>query len=586
MNWYKIAQQGLMFYPWKDSPRSTTEKIRPFIDSVTNQPYYTCSLCKKNISEDEIGSWYIDKEGAGQKYKLPEIDTNIIIQGFTEIANYLRPFYEQYKQFVISKKSEEEGYGGTWGRSWEVQTPGLKPILSKYPIISELFDFYGTHFGWYLQKIMNGAEEFDGYELDSVSEVITDPAGMANRFIESTKEPFEILNELPMCEECYEGLETCTSCSNPFSPGEEKYPAVWSDTEFYCNDCVDGGRADMCIECGKADAPEDMHYSENGYLCSECYKETSGKHIEWASDAISNLDIPIGKNYPVSEKSINNVENFIERYLNKYGDKISTKNEWEKILYIAKKSRMSEASLSYLNGLKNTKGKTSTIMDIFQDIQNDIKAQSYIKDRYPNIKNFHDLPFDIEVVENYNNEISGFTVAITPSDDFLERAEKEKPGIGSVWRRMSHTPHHPGYLAYARCAYEGGDNIVINNLQRDADYDNYKARSISGGTGRDEEARWLDNKTKNWDVFLLDLLKSLGISENINVFLTTFDQQKKKWGNLPIHKSKRTYEQVPEQMGMELEDPDDAYNLVEDGVRGEMYQVANWYGKLKIALKG
>ena len=577
MNWYKIAQQSLMFYPWENPPGETSEKVKPYTSPNTGKFSYKCHSCGKEITEEEIGTWFKNKE-LKQKYNLPNYNPDLIIQGFTEIANYLRPFYDQYQK-------SQEGRTESWGHSWEVQVPGLISIINKYPIIIELMNVFGTHNSYYLQKIFSGSEELSGHDLEAVKDLIENPVEKANELIQTSGQTIEIAKEVPLCEECTEGLNRCTSCNEIIKPDGNSYPAVWDDTEKYCENCIESGRANVCSNCLKADSTDDMHYREDeGYICDECYKGQTKEHIEWASDVISNLDIPIGKNYPTSEKSINNVNEFIKRYSNKRGNKNLTEEEWERILYMANKSRMSEASLNYLNNLKDLKGPTSTISDILQDIENNVEAQGYIKERYPGIKNFHDLPFDIEVVENYNNDIPGFTVAITPSDKFFERAEKEKPGITSVWKRMSHTPHHPGYLAYARCAYDGGDNIVINNLQRDADYDNYKARSIAGGTGRDEEARWLDNRTKHWDVFLLDLLKSLGISEDKSVFLTTFDQQKKKWGNLPVHKSKKTYQQVPEQMGMSLEDPDNVYDLVEQGVGNTMYQVANnWYKRIKYA---
>jgi len=118
--------------------------------------------------------------------------------------------------------------------------------------------------------------------------------------------------------------------------------------------------------------------------------------------------------------------------------------------------------------------------------------------------------------------------------------------------------------------------------KRDADFDNFVSRSSSGliETEMGEGAKWIDNATKNWDVFLLDIIKAMCISENINAYLTTFDQQKQKWSNLPIHKSKKTYQEVPEQMGFQLEDPEDE-SLFEDRGGGEAYRVANWYKKIK-----
>ena len=103
-----------------------------------------------------------------------------------------------------------------------------------------------------------------------------------------------------------------------------------------------------------------------------------------------------------------------------------------------------------------------------------------------------------------------------------------------------------------------------------------------------EGAKWIDNATKNWDVFLLDIIRAMAISEDISAFLTTFDQQKNKWGNLPIHKSKKTYETVPQQMGMQLQEDPDVDTLLERGVGygDPLYQVADdQVNMIKIAIE-
>jgi hypothetical protein len=218
-----------------------------------------------------------------------------------------------------------------------------------------------------------------------------------------------------------------------------------------------------------------------------------------------------------------------------------------------------------------------------------------MKHQYPKLPAYKDLPFDIRVVESYSKEKQGFTLTITPSDKFFNYGKTKYPNIDEVWERMSDTPHHPGVLAYARCAYEGGNVIVINNLQRDSDYDNFidKASNISKRIEAEEAARWIDNVTKEWNVFLLNLVKAIATSKNINAFLTTFDQQKQKWGRLPIHKSKKTYQEIPEMMGFPLEESEEASKLTETRERFHdqpMYQVAdniiriikmgnNWYTK-------
>jgi hypothetical protein len=102
-----------------------------------------------------------------------------------------------------------------------------------------------------------------------------------------------------------------------------------------------------------------------------------------------------------------------------------------------------------------------------------------------------------------------------------------------------------------------------------------------------EAAKWLDKMTKNWSSFLLHIVKAISIKNNISSYLTTFDQQKSKWSRLPIHKSKKTYQEVPESMNLQLQNAENATHMTEEepyfsGHNNQMYQLANikylnWY---------
>ena len=83
MNWYKKAQQGLLFYPWSKDPESATERISPIrTDPQTGEKYYKCSICGKLVSEDEIAKWYKSQEGIKQEYNFPYELTPAMIESF------------------------------------------------------------------------------------------------------------------------------------------------------------------------------------------------------------------------------------------------------------------------------------------------------------------------------------------------------------------------------------------------------------------------------------------------------------------------------------------------------------------------
>jgi hypothetical protein len=603
MGWYKIAQQGLLFYPHGVEPAGNREKVPPsYIDPSTKEKFYQCNICKQTVPEDTIAEWFTNiEEDKGSSYQLPQYNEERILQGLIEISQYLLPFYNQLQDYIKkenleSKKNETYDYGyNTALTRWEVQVPQLQTIIQKYPELIDICNYQSSQYNWNKNLcwlIRNSNSEINGEILEKLSDFILNPQSMLSELASSSKEKFNIPYLLPVCEDCFEDLTKCESCQKPIFPGDRRYKTTWSDTDFICEECIEQGNLDICMECGLADTPEDMHYLEDeGSVCSDCYKNMSSGRIEWAEDTISDLDIPVGKNYPVSKKSLDTLNNFLSRYIKKYGDKELNLQEWGRLTHLSKKSGLPEGALEYLDFIgesydsKKDSYSHDNISDILKDIENNIEAQDYMKEQYPNLSSYKDLPFDIDVVDNYSHKKQGFTITITPSKSFFDYAEKKYPGIRNVWDKMSRTPHHSDVLAYARCAYEGGDALVINNLQRDADFENYLS-SAGGYSGeRAETAKWLDTQTKQWNVFLLNLVRAMAISKDISAYLTTFDQQKEKWGNLPIHKSTKTYKEVPEQMGFELSDADNASGLVEDGsyYNEEMYQLAkdmgNWFKK-------
>jgi hypothetical protein len=603
MNWYKKAQQGLLFYPWAGSPNINKQRVDPIsIDQETGQNIYKCHTCDNTVLEKDV-YWYVDKgeerEERGEKFQLPQYNEKIILQGLIEVSQILAPALMKLEEYIEKEKLEAKrndtyDYGYTTALSrWETQIPQIINIRNKYPILSEICSYRNqgwgsTHLCGILREGFTG--EINGRDLIALKDFVQNPQSALDGFTNYSNKNFNINYEVPSCEECYDNFDKCEMCDKHILPDDNKYETTWDDTSYICEECVESGRVDVCSSCGKADTSEDMIYMENeGFACKECYEEGSDKQQEWAENIISQLNIPIGKNYPISKKDLSNLNNFLDRYLGKFGSNTLNHKEWGRIIHLAKKSRLSEGAMEYLHFIEtNWDNAPKNGADINEDIENNIEAQDYMKQSYPNISSYKDIPFDIDVVSNFNKNKQGFTITITPSKKFFEYAKNKYPNIETVWDKMSYTPHHNGVLAYARCAYEGGDSLVINNLQRDADLDNYNNRSYRTDLSNKKAAEWLNNTTKNWDTFLLDLLKSIGISEDISVYLTTFDQQKNKWGNLPIHKSKKTYQKVPEIMGFPLEEDHNADTLMEDGgmYNEPMYQIAenkmkNWYKKAK-----
>jgi hypothetical protein len=125
--------------------------------------------------------------------------------------------------------------------------------------------------------------------------------------------------------------------------------------------------------------------------------------------------------------------------------------------------------MSFLMGQSK---RTNDLGEIKDEISGTVKANEYIKKEYPNIKGYIHVPYNIEILVPNKKDIPSFVVGIIPKDSFFEYAQTLFPDI-NVLKAVSlfyKTPHHKGQLAYARCAVMG-DQLMINNLQRDVDYD-------------------------------------------------------------------------------------------------------------------
>ncbi|KKM71642.1 hypothetical protein LCGC14_1428620, partial [marine sediment metagenome] len=312
MNWYKQAQQGLLFYPWNKSPNDITQNIRPKgVDSETGENIYTCHQCGEDVLESDA-NWYREQEQPGENLQLPSYNQQQITQGITEITQYLGSFLPQLDQYIKeqnleSKRNSQYDYGFQSSLlGWEIQVPQLPNIINKYPALGDICAYEGR--GYWRESICNlikqPSSEINGKTLDELREIISNPSSIIEEYNQYSGQKFEIDYNVPVCEECWEGYDKCEFCDKIIPPGQTKYETTWDEGQYVCDECIENGRADICMECSKADSSDDMHYQENisGSVCSDCYKGKSAESIEWAEEAVSNLNIPICKNLPIDRK--------------------------------------------------------------------------------------------------------------------------------------------------------------------------------------------------------------------------------------------------------------------------------------------
>lgn len=586
MNWYKISQdQHMLFNPWQRGHDNITEKINPSRQLEDGTDVYQCQSCGKEVMENDVAKWYLPQDSKTRNYIPPDYTTDQIRNVFFPLSELLKPYLNEFNKWVNESSEFRSPY------SWEMQAPDvLEYVRNNQFMLSEVCSrILSFHRNSPPCSLLNFNGEFNGDDLKNLSSFVENPENSVNEFINKMTDSITTSVTVPLCEECLGDLKTCDSCSEPIAEDTQWFESTWG-TEI-CEECIEGGSYSICTQCGKADSQEDMHYVEDdGDYCDECYKGLEGESVEWAQGVLSNLDIPIGKNLPVKRKALENVNNFLGMYSQKFDtDSSLTEDEVGKLLHVAKKSGLNEAAMQYLDHLVKSK---KTVEEVGEAVDGNIEAQDHMKSLYPNLKNFEDLPVDVEVTSNYLQEIPGFTITITPNDEFFEWAEKKNPGAKAAWNIISDTPHHPRTLAYVRCAYDGGDEIVINNLQRDADLDNFREKvkhhpGLSGMVDQrlEQSAIWLNQVTKHWDTFLIHLISSMAKSEDKKAYLTSAEMQEDKWSRTPEFKNRRTYNDVPQAMGFD-EGEEPISSLIERGVSGHMWQVAqnmNWYKKAQMS---
>lgn len=574
MNWFKQGQQGLLFYPWEKSPEESFVHNEPISKDDQGNPLHECFKCKNKFRKEHLHS-VSGKNNVNSSFYLPYKEEEIR-KGFFEIHQYLLSIYNQFLE-----KSKDPKFNKAF---WEVSGAPLTSIIRNNQKLSDFASYSYTQFNTLLSLILSPPSKIYPQTLKSLEYFLTEPEKVINHIVSysplKNKNTFNTQAEEILCTNCFAESQKCKVCKTPIYPNEIKYETAWSQRDFICNKCIDDGQAEICDMCEKAEVMRDItRISNNESVCPSCLEKKKEEGFNRVESIVSTLNLPIGKNIPISEKELKNISDFMHRYVQKYGEIKITEKESERIVYMSQKAGLSQSSIEYLKIMLQIEEHES-ISSLIEQVSNNIKAQEYIKTRYPNIK-YKDSPYIIEVIPSYNQEDNspGFTIAIRPNDLFFSYISKKFPYVDTekIWMDMSNTHHHQDYLAYARCGYLSSGSLIINNLQRDSDTNSYLEKNRWPSEEQLEVVKWIDSSTENWDIFLIDIIRAICISEDANGFLTTFNHQKKKWDNLPIYKAKKTYQDVPERMGFEEVDSDDQTYVINEGKDSDMYQIANYY---------
>lgn len=585
----KMAQQGLLFYPFNKRVEEATERAPPVGQAQNGEAIYRCFGCGQNILEEEVHAWLKVPAQGGDirgtnygpnpsvQYQSPygNVTPEMVAQAINRLAQLVTPYVQSYRQqsqqwHQENNKDPNSPYSN-FDYGYEVNMPDVWEYITTDPLMAQVREiakvFSSSSYFDQLPFDLRGPE-VSGQDMRNLGYFVDNPQQTINIVVKKMQSnpTFGIAVLQPFCSECGEDMPSCEICEEIIGPDEHAVEMVDEPHALVCRQCIERGRAEQCCDCGKADYSDsnDIVITDEGTFCKDCRKKMGEEAREWASDAIASLNLPIGKTLPLSQKALQTLLTFFQYLKNTIPpDRTLDETLWSKIKYLAQKQRLPSEAIQHLLWLEK-KHKTSSFGYVEQQLTDIQEAQNYLKEQYPQFKDLRDMPVDIKVVESYsvhgNDKIPSFTLVITPTPEFIEWAEHVQPGAAQAWRLINKSPHHKNSLAYARVAWDRG-NLVVNNLQRDADSDALATRYTEGDFAR--AAKWWDKQTRNFDLFLLHVVKAMAKAHRANAYVTSFDSQRRKWHNLPIHKAKKTYEETPSMMGAEKDQS--PYELSEDG---------------------
>jgi len=271
MNWYKKAQQHLMFYPWKD-PRSAYSIEPPIYVDPVGRRFHTCHVCGKNVPEDQIADWFLG-EGKKTEYFYPKNITKkeaeVILASLEKI---LVPYVKRFDLEVA--KNPYIQY------DWTLATPELPNKINSIPKMDKLCEFLQSkpYFSTFKNIICENEIKIDVLSYYSINNIKTALANIVSLldyikdFLDNPKSTtFSVPTKVPICKECGEKLDTCSFCEAKIMPNERSYKD--NNDQSACQKCLENGTAGICHSCESLS--ENLNHDEDTGedYCDSCYEE-------------------------------------------------------------------------------------------------------------------------------------------------------------------------------------------------------------------------------------------------------------------------------------------------------------------------
>ena len=387
-------------------------------------------------------------------------------------------------------------------------------------------------------------------------------------------------SKYPVCEHCHdhEIMEMCADCHESLMFGE--MDAENADGNKVCPDCAGDYR--RCESCESIINIENEPYTvaNEEIYCEDCAPENENDFMQLERDlnnAVGDSPAEGPSMYiPLNKASLDKILNMLNPIFKKYNkpgartlspkvsrnveamiDRIKINDDEKEFIKAFLFSPIDEQNILQMVKLRLLINYSEEMNSVLQNITDKYLISSKTK----RLKKYRPMSVSFDVIEPRDPaKYNSFVVIMNPTDDMI-RASKDIFGlIGPIafdlmsgiegWGAV----HHDGSIAYARIGNIDGE-WVIENLQRDADYQNFlraftrsnKYYNETYNSEMHKAAKWWDKQTSNWATQLIFAIMELAKTSGVRLYLTPFYVQKNKWGSIP-EKSRDVYDGIPSEL--------------------------------------
>jgi len=304
MNWYKIAQQGLLFYPWDEILIENVSLYpQPSLVDRNGVKYYKCNVCGENVAENDIAG-FIDQKGYYKdqtkqfSYPFKSFDwknTDKLVSELNKLYLTVKPIYDEFsslKQQLAKYQYNTQEYHQIQEKIDHLDHGVILNVFNSSPELKEVSEMMlHANTQWslnFLKNLLRGEVDFESfnYFMNIGEEAVNDILNLVTRYGKS----FDVAVKKVICNDCFENIKKCVSCNEPIFNEEKSYPVTWDKEDRVCRNCIEKGYFDVCMECGKADYSDEMHYFENeGSYCEKCAKDKIMDYDGYYADQIEEM---------------------------------------------------------------------------------------------------------------------------------------------------------------------------------------------------------------------------------------------------------------------------------------------------------